>query len=156
MAGWFDESRAEQFRAPNSPGCSPADAAQVLHRTSLGRWVLEDAAGGRESRYRFLAPNLARDWLRRHGMADAAARFFGPARTPAAQSRRPRAGRPEVGGPVVVRLGADLLADVDNYAGARNVSRASAIRTLISAALAGAGGSGDLECDGEPGRGGHL
>lgn len=34
-----------------------------------------------------------------------------------------------------MRLGDELLTEVDNYAGARHVSRADAIRNLIKAAL---------------------
>ena len=37
---------------------------------------------------------------------------------------------------MAVRLGDDLLTEVDNYAGERNVSRADAIRALIKTALA--------------------
>lgn len=44
-------------------------------------------------------------------------------------------GRPEIGTPVNVRLGADLLAKVDRYANAEGVSRAEAIRELLQRAL---------------------
>lgn len=45
------------------------------------------------------------------------------------------AGRPEIGTPVNVRLGADLLAQVDQYAAAESVSRAEAIRQLVQRGL---------------------
>ncbi|BBC53943.1 hypothetical protein [Mycobacterium phage HC] len=46
-----------------------------------------------------------------------------------------RAGRPEVGRPVNVRLGDDLLAEVDEYAAAKGIARAEAIRHLLRAGL---------------------
>ncbi|AEL98237.1 transcriptional repressor [Mycobacterium phage BigNuz] len=46
-----------------------------------------------------------------------------------------RAGRPEVGRPVNVRLGDELLADVDEYAAAEGIARAEAIRHLLRAGL---------------------
>jgi hypothetical protein len=136
MVGWFDTDRAVQFRPDPDCclDCAAPDSGQWLYRTSLGRWVLcREVTGGGQPCYRFLSPTQAREWLIRHGRAEAAAMFASRRRAPAARSRRP--GRPEVGGPVVVRLGADLLTDLDNYAGARNLSRANAIRDLIRAAL---------------------
>ncbi|AMW63895.1 transcriptional repressor [Mycobacterium phage GreaseLightnin] len=44
-------------------------------------------------------------------------------------------GRPEVGRPVNVRLGDDLLADVDEYAAAEGIARAEAIRHLLRRGL---------------------
>jgi metal-responsive CopG/Arc/MetJ family transcriptional regulator len=44
-------------------------------------------------------------------------------------------GRPEIGTPINVRLGDDLLAKVDAHAQAGGVSRASIIRSLVAAAL---------------------
>ena len=40
-------------------------------------------------------------------------------------------GRPEIGPPVNVRLGGDLLARVDDYAKTHGLSRAEAIRHLV-------------------------
>jgi hypothetical protein len=45
-----------------------------------------------------------------------------------------KAGRPEVGEPVNVRLG-DLLSSVDEFAASRDLSRAAAIRELVSRGL---------------------
>mgnify|MGYP001209335406 CR=1 FL=1 len=45
------------------------------------------------------------------------------------------AGRPEVGRPVNIRLGDDLLAQLDDFAAGREWSRAEAARFLISVAL---------------------
>ncbi|MDV6979638.1 ribbon-helix-helix protein, CopG family [Mycobacterium intracellulare] len=45
------------------------------------------------------------------------------------------AGRPEVGQPINVRLGDDLLAQVDSYAKREAVNRAAAVRALVRAAL---------------------
>lgn len=45
------------------------------------------------------------------------------------------AGRPAVGTPVNVRLGDDLLAQVDAYAEAEGIKRAEAIRQLVQRGL---------------------
>ena len=44
-------------------------------------------------------------------------------------------GRPEIGTPINVRLGNDLLAEVDEYASGLGVSRAEAIRQLVRVAM---------------------
>lgn len=44
-------------------------------------------------------------------------------------------GRPAVGTPVNIRLGADLLDQVDQYAAAEGISRAEAIRQLVQRGL---------------------
>jgi metal-responsive CopG/Arc/MetJ family transcriptional regulator len=46
----------------------------------------------------------------------------------------PPGGRPEIGVPINVRLGDQLLADIDARAHNLGVSRASMIRTLLTAA----------------------
>lgn len=53
------------------------------------------------------------------------------ARTPASSS----AGRPEIGRPINIRLGDDLLAEVDAYAEAEGIKRAEAIRQLVQRGL---------------------
>lgn len=45
------------------------------------------------------------------------------------------AGRPEVGKPINLRLGDDLLAQVDIYAVAEGIKRAEAVRRLVTAGL---------------------
>lgn len=45
------------------------------------------------------------------------------------------AGRPAVGTPVNIRLGDELLAQVDQFAAAEGVSRAEAIRQLVQRGL---------------------
>lgn len=45
------------------------------------------------------------------------------------------AGRPEVGRPVNIRLGDDLLAEVDAYANAEGIKRAEALRQLVRRGL---------------------
>jgi metal-responsive CopG/Arc/MetJ family transcriptional regulator len=45
------------------------------------------------------------------------------------------AGRPEVGTPINVRLGDELLERVDDYAIRENISRAEAIRQLVQRGL---------------------
>lgn len=44
-------------------------------------------------------------------------------------------GRPEIGRPVNIRLGEELLTRVDHYAQSVNISRAEAIRELIQRGL---------------------
>ena len=51
------------------------------------------------------------------------------------------AGRPEIGQPITVRLGDDLLALVDDYAAHNGNTRAEAIRFLLTAALSERHGS---------------
>ena len=51
------------------------------------------------------------------------------------------AGRPEIGQPINVRLGDDLLALVDDYAAHNGNTRAEAIRFLLTAALSERHGS---------------
>jgi len=46
-----------------------------------------------------------------------------------------QAGRPEVGRPVNIRLGDELLAEVDAFAEAEGVKRAEAIRQLVQRGL---------------------
>jgi metal-responsive CopG/Arc/MetJ family transcriptional regulator len=45
------------------------------------------------------------------------------------------AGRPEIGQPINIRLGDELLAQVDGYAEDESVSRAEAIRQLVQRGL---------------------
>ncbi|WP_210731560.1 ribbon-helix-helix domain-containing protein [Mycobacterium intracellulare] len=44
-------------------------------------------------------------------------------------------GRPEVGAPINVRLGDELLAQVDAYAAEHGIKRAEAIRQIVQAGL---------------------
>lgn len=44
-------------------------------------------------------------------------------------------GRPEVGRPVNIRLGDELLAKVDAYAAGEGIKRAEAVRQLVQRAL---------------------
>jgi metal-responsive CopG/Arc/MetJ family transcriptional regulator len=45
------------------------------------------------------------------------------------------AGRPEVGAPINVRLGDELLAEVDAFAASEGIKRAEAIRQLVQRGL---------------------
>jgi len=47
-----------------------------------------------------------------------------------------RPGRPEIGPPINIRLGNELLTRIDNYAARQAISRAQAIRQIVKAALA--------------------
>jgi len=48
-------------------------------------------------------------------------------------SQRKIPGRPEIGQPINVRLGDELLTQVDNYAARQSISRAQAIRQAVRA-----------------------
>ena len=147
MVGWFDKDRAELFRSeslgPNTFEKDPA-ARQSLYRTSQGAAgsCVRNVTVARTVTIASL-PTQARRWLNHQGLGML---------PPGSFSRRPnkrtppRVGRPEVGGPVTVRLGDELLTEVDDYAGARNVSRADAIRDLLKAALAEVQSPDELVC----------
>ena len=59
-------------------------------------------------------------------------------------------GRPEIGQPVNLRLGDDLLARVDAYAAETGRSRAEAGRFLLTVALDERHGHVDDKADGKP------
>jgi hypothetical protein len=134
LAGWFDYGKADRWsdRDPlNGHGCGGIGRGEAVLRTAKGLWVLEywTAWSGEESTYTYIAPERARDWLLRHDEDDVVARYFGVIE----EVRAP--GRPEIGAPVQVRLGADLLGRVDAWATERGVKRAEAIRQLVASAL---------------------
>jgi len=139
--GWFDPSAAERFDQDtrwdgnNMIGVITGSqwVDEYLYRTRGGRWVRNHDAhrycNGPDT-YEFITDGQARDWLLRSECNDdAVQRFFGEIE----EERGP--GRPEIGGAVHVRFGADLLAMVDTYAAQRSISRAEAIRRLTQDAV---------------------
>ncbi len=108
--GWFDPDRAERWAGEDS----------ILFHAVGGRWVIHTPSG-----HQFITDDEARGWLERNSLADAVEEFFiiGPV-----------VGRPEIGGLVKVRLG-DRLAQVDELAARRDISRADAIRYLVDRGL---------------------
>lgn len=142
LDGWFVPAECEaivergvlsdeEFAAAMRKG-SVRGVIETLYRTPQEHWVLRrswrDSTGEIPDPYEFLTDDQALDWLTRQGYEDHVERFFGTLPT----ERGP--GRPEISGRVQVRLG-DLLERVDAYASQGGISRAQAIRKLISAGL---------------------
>lgn len=135
LLGWFDIAKADKWSDAdyNGNGSGGTGRGQAVYRTSGGRWVLSNWSrwqGERDS-FEFITPERAREWLLQNECDDAVEKHFGD--IPEEEDRRP--GRPEVGGLVNVRLGAELLAMVDGYAGGRDISRAEAVRRLVTDAV---------------------
>lgn len=137
--GWFD---------PEKAGCFPESiywdgnnrrgkmshlqaGSQCLYRTAGGRWVCHHD-GHREFNgpvyYEFITDEQAREWLIENGDDEAVTQYFGEL------PEESGPGRPEIGGKVLLRLG-EMLPRVDEWAAAKDVSRAEAVRRLLSAAM---------------------
>ena len=142
VAGWFEPDNAtmfEQKRPPRSrrfgAGRLSGDGGhhscpQRLFKTSDARWVRAIEFGeesGLGVEHRFITSAEASLWLQENGHADAVDSVD------SAAERGP--GRPEIGGLVQVRLG-DILVSVDQFAAARDMKRADAIRELLRVGLA--------------------
>lgn len=99
-----------------------------LYHTADDRWVLmmwTDQSS--VATYAFISDSGAAAWRDNNGHAKPA----------------PRRGRPEVGEPVHLRLPAELRARVDQFASASGVTRAEAVRRLLTGGLASLTGKGD-------------
>ena len=135
LLGWFDYHKAMHWSDAdyNGNGSGGTGRGQAIHLTSGGKWVLENWTRweGEADHYEYITGEQARDWLLRNGEDKAVADHFGD--IPEEEDRRP--GRPEIGPPVNVRLGTDLLGLVDAYAKRQSVSRAEAIRRLVQDAV---------------------
>ena len=135
FVGWFDSETADRWSDAdyNGDGSGGSGRGQAVWHTSGGRWVLEHWSRwqGEGSRYEYIEPDQARDWLLRNDCDDAVRAHFGD--IPEEEDRRP--GRPTIGGNVQVRLGEEILSDVDTYAASEGMTRAEAIRTLLHQAL---------------------
>jgi hypothetical protein len=142
LDGWFDTSRAEDYREDSrwngnshigiESGIDHRFGGEWLYRTQGGRWVrhrdTKNYFHGPET-FEFIAAEAARDWLMRNDHDDVVAKHFGEIE----EERGP--GRPEVGKPINVRLGDDLLLRVDAEADRRGKSRADTLRELVTSAL---------------------
>jgi len=129
ITGWYDDSKL-RGEWPNCTWQQWHDGyGEAVALTSGGRWVREV-----KDRYHvsseYITRDEAREWLLAAKEDDAIAEHFGD--VPAEEDRRQ--GRQEIGAPVQIRLG-DLLGRVDEYAAARQVSRAEAVRVLVAAGL---------------------
>lgn len=142
LAGWFDPSKADSYledsrwNGQNHIGIESGIDHQLggewLYRTPGGRWVRNRDAknfyNGPET-YEFVTDDEARDWLLRNSHDEAVTKWFGEIE----EERGP--GRPEVGKPINLRLGDDLLDRVDAEAKRRGKTRAETVRELVAAAL---------------------
>ena len=137
LAGHFDSAKAESWtdRDYNSNGSLGTGRGTSLWRTAGGKWVLcyWTCWQGEEDTYTYIDADAAKDWLLRNDEDTAVTKYFGP--IPEEEDRRP--GRPAVGQAVNVRLGDDLLGQVDAYAGEHGQSRAEIVRELVKAGLKG-------------------
>jgi hypothetical protein len=139
LDGWFDPDKAEnivddtRWDGNNSVSVHASDrfAHEALYRTAKGRWVLHrwSQRQGSVPTYEFITDDTARTWLLKNDSDDIVEKYFGEIE----EERGP--GRPEVGKPINVRLGDDLLARVDERAKAEGKTRADMLRDLVSQAI---------------------
>jgi len=141
LAGWFDPRSAvvfgqdKRWDGNNMVGVITGSQwiDEYLYRTKGGRWVrCNDATRYHNGSctYEFVTDAQAKDWLLRSECNDeAVAKYFGEIE----EERGP--GRPEVGPAIHVRLGDDLLGQLDAYASERGLNRAEAVRVLLGEAL---------------------
>ncbi|MDA0252291.1 MAG: hypothetical protein O3A42_15320 [Actinobacteria bacterium] len=140
LIGWFDREATkgaydEDTRWDGSNHISLATGSQwdheMLYRTPQDRWVLRSWSQrqGKEDRYVFVTPEQAREWLLANNHDEAVEQVFGEVE----QERGP--GRPTVGTPINIRLSDQALAQVDQYAADKEMSRAAAVRELLGSAL---------------------
>ena len=132
LLGWFESGKAVFWsdRDHNGNGSGGTGRGQTVWCTAQGKWVLEhwSAWQDEESTYAFITPDEARDWLLRNDEDVAVRDHFGEV----AEEEDRRPGRPAIGEPVNVRLGEELLSQVDAYAREHGHSRAEAIRIMLA------------------------
>jgi hypothetical protein len=136
LAGWFDSEKADRWTDGdyNGNGSGGTGRGQAVYRTAQGRWVLCNWSNWQDeaNRYEFIEPEQAREWLLRNGDDAAVAEHFGPVE----EERGP--GRPKIGGEALLRLGDDLLGQIDAYATEQGQSRAEVVRIALGEFLTGA------------------
>lgn len=141
VVGWFDVAKATDYHEATmwdgNNNISNVTGSQweheLLYRTAKGRWVLHSWSqytSGNPPAYHFVEADTARQWLIAQEHDEAVTEHFGELE----DERGP--GRPEVGGPIHVRLG-DLVPKLDAWAIERCISRAEAVRQIVSARLTG-------------------
>lgn len=131
--GWFDLSRAERWsdQDHNGNGSGGPGRGVAVYRTAQGRWVMEEWTNwqGEEDLCYFIEADKAREWLLANNFDEAVEEHFGEIE----EERGP--GRPAIGDQVQVRMSDDLKERLDEWAGERNISRAEAVRRILSEAL---------------------
>jgi len=127
---WDKGSRWSDKNVHTGNGSGGPGRGQAVMLTSGGRWVLEHWTEwrGELNRYEWIDAERAQEWLLVNEFSTAVAAHF---REAAEEDRR--AGRPEIGGAVHVRLGEKNLADIDRWAAEDGVSRAEWVRRAIEA-----------------------
>ncbi|HTF49450.1 MAG TPA: hypothetical protein VK735_18565 [Pseudonocardia sp.] len=141
VAGYFDEGTAQFWKgATYWDGNNNADKnthdstrSQGLYHTKEGRWVLHGWSRwqGEQPTYEYTTPTAAFAWLLFNDYDKDATKYFVE---PESETGPNLGGRPEIGGPVLVRLG-DTLPKLDAYAEAHDMTRAAAARELLDKAL---------------------
>ena len=133
--GHFDTSKADFWTDAdyNGNGSGGTGRGQGLYRTAGGKWVLCHWSSwqNESDTYAYIGEDDARDWLLRNHEDAAVTQYFGPL----AEEEDRRPGRPKIGREILVRLGDDLLAMVDTYAGEHRINRSEAIRRLVTDAV---------------------
>ena len=137
LAGHFDSTKASHWDDSdyNGNGSHGTGRGEGIYRTAQGRWVKDIWSrwqGEPRHACTFIDAEDAREWLLRNHEDEAVTKYFGPIE----EERGP--GRPEIGAAVHVRLGDDLLAQLDACASDRGQSRAEAVRFLLAEALSAA------------------
>lgn len=121
LDGWFETEVSTRYQGcldPSSGFC------ECLYRTQSGRWVLNFGQD-----WRFVPDVSAVNWLTANQFKEAVQQWFGEGR------RRGVPGRPEIGSPINIRLGGELLRSLDAYAQETGQTRASLIRQAVSELL---------------------
>jgi hypothetical protein len=136
VVGWFDYDKikgrwSDADHDGNGSRGTGRGTAVIL--TGGGKWVHEDWTRwqGEATTWTYTTPEKARDWLLRNNEDATVTEHFGE--IPGEEDRRP--GRPEIGGRITTALGGEL-ARVDAYAELHEITRAEAVRRLVSAGLA--------------------
>lgn len=133
--GHFESSKARRWDDAdyNGDGSGGTGRGQAVWRTSGGKWVLQHWTRWQNEpgRHEYISEDEAREWLLANDCDDAVKDYLGEV----AEEEDRRPGRPAIGDAINVRLGGDLLSQVDAYAGEHGYKRAEAIRVLLSEAM---------------------
>lgn len=128
---WIDETDEDEVDSPDedaetgywvSAATGTDYSHEELYHTADERWVLKTWTNQKPAgTYDFITDSAAAAWL--------------AINEPPKDS--PRRGRPEVGEAVHLRLPPELKAQVDQFASTNNLTRAAAVRQLLTGGLAG-------------------
>jgi Ribbon-helix-helix protein, copG family len=134
LAGWFDMGKADRWDDADYDGNGsrgPGRGTAII-RTAQGRWVKSGWTNWQNetSTYEYVTAEQAEEWLLRNGFDAVLEEHFGEIE----EERGP--GRPVVGDAINVRLGDELLGRVDALSAGTGISRAEAIRSLVTVGLA--------------------